>query len=120
MILSFGWTAEYLPPAGTKDTTRRVWAARTLATWQKAWDENRLEHDAVDRCIAYGGSRIGWIYLKERPFLQRLSDMPTSDLVREGGMVSSVDEFIERYFAGDRDLEVAVIRFKFLSTIVPF
>ena len=120
MIISFGWTAEYLPPDGPKDTTRRIWKPRTLASWQRAWDEGRLDHGAVDKCLAYGGKRIGWIELKERPILQRLADMPESDLVREGGMVQSVDEFIDRFFAGDRDLEVAVIRFKFLSTVVPF
>jgi hypothetical protein len=30
MILSFGWTAQYLPPDGSKDTTRRVWKPKTL------------------------------------------------------------------------------------------
>lgn len=45
------------PPNGTQDTTRRVWKPRTLAAWQKAWDEGRLIHDAVDRNLAYGGKR---------------------------------------------------------------
>lgn len=113
MIISFGWTAQYLPPHGTKDTTRRCWKERTLKSWQKAWDEGRLTHDAVDKCLAYGGSRIGTITLLERPFLQPLSEMPQADVIREGGMVATVDEFIDKYFDGDRDRVVAVVRFHF-------
>jgi hypothetical protein len=30
MILSFGWTSQYLPPNGCKDTTRRIWSGRTV------------------------------------------------------------------------------------------
>jgi hypothetical protein len=113
MILSFGWTEQYLPPNGTKDTTRRVWKERTLKSWQKAWDEGRLTHDAVDKCLAYGGKRIGKITLLERPRVEPLSYMDDAELIREGGMVDSVDEFIDKYFGGDRDLAVAVVRFTF-------
>jgi len=114
MILSFGWTSQYLPYSGPKDTTRRIWKPRTLAIWQKAWDERpQFDHTAVDKSLAYGGKRIGTFTLQERPFLQRLADMPAEDLIREGGMVDSVDAFIDKYFCGDRDLEVAVVRFTF-------
>ena len=113
MIISFGWTAQYLPPVGTKDTTRRIWKPRTLASWQKAWDEGRLEHDAVDKCMAYGGQKIGRITLIERPYLEPLFKMPTSDLTREGGMCTTVPGFIDAYFDGKADQEVAVVRFKF-------
>ena len=120
MIISFGWTAKYLPPIGPKDTTRRLWKPRTLASWQRAWDDGRLEHQAVDRCLAYGGQRIGRITLKERPFLERLGDMTDADLIREGGMAATVGEFIDRYFDGDPDQSVAVVRFSYVSDIVPF
>jgi hypothetical protein len=113
MIISFGWTARYLPPNGTKDTTRRVWKPRTLASWQKAWDKGRLVHDAVDKNLAYGGKRIGKITLIERPKLELLSKMPDTDLVREGGMCATVPEFISKYFDGNADQEVAVVRFTF-------
>ena len=116
MIISFGWTAQLLPPNGTKDTTRRIWKPRTLATWQKAWDECRLWHDAVDKCMAYGGQRIGRVMLKERPFLEPLSEMCGVELVREGMLadeVPDVDTFIAKYFGGDRDQVVAVVRFEF-------
>lgn len=113
MIISFGWTAQYLPPNGTKDTTRRQWKSRTLASWQKAWDEGRLVHDAVDKNLAYGGKRIGRITLLERPYLEPLSQMPQEDLVREGGMCDTVPGFIDAYFDGNADQEVAVVRFSF-------
>ena len=113
MIITFGWTAQYLPPHGPKDTTRRTWKSRTLASWQKAWDEGRLEHQAVDRCLAYGGKRIGTIVLIERPKLEPLLEMPHADLLREGGMCSSVEEFIDTYFGGNGGQSVAVIRFLF-------
>lgn len=113
MIISFGWTDQYLPPNGTKDTTRRVWKPRTLASWQKAWDEGRLIHDAVDKNLAYGGKRIGTVTLIERPYLEPLHKMPNADLVREGGMVATVQEFISKYFDDNADQEVAVVRFWF-------
>lgn len=112
-MISFGWTAQYLPPHGRKDTTRRLWKPRTLKSWQKAWDEDRLTHTAVNKCLAYGGERIGTITLLERPFLEKLGEMPEADLLREGGMCSSVEEFINRYFNGDADQSVAVVRFHF-------
>jgi len=113
MILSFGWTEQYLPPNGPKDTTRRVWKERTLKSWQKAWDKGRLTHDAVDKCLAYGGKRIGKITLIERPELEPLYKMPPEDLIREGGMCTTVPGFIDAYFKGNADLEVAVVRFTF-------
>jgi hypothetical protein len=113
MIISFGWTAQYLPPNGIKDTTRRIWKPRTLASWQKAWDEGRLEHQAVDKCLAYGGKRIGVIKLVERPYLAALWDMTEPELIREGGMVDTVEEFIAKYFGGDKEWAVAVVRFEF-------
>ncbi|MEO0987547.1 MAG: hypothetical protein AAFY20_18705 [Cyanobacteria bacterium J06639_14] len=119
MIISFGYTRPYLPPHGPKDTTRRIWKPRTLAAWQKAFDQGRLIHTAVDKCLAYGGQRIGTVTLLERPFLQVLHQMPASDLIREGGMGSSVDEYIEQYFKGNASQEVAVIRFKFQPLEVP-
>jgi len=116
MILSFGWTRQFLPPQGTKDTTRRVWKPRALASWQRAWDNDPQKlHTAVDKCLAYGGQRIGHIQLIERPYQEQLSQMPESDLIREGGMSSTVDEFIDRYFKGDGNQLVTVVRFKFFE-----
>lgn len=116
MIISFGWTAEYLPPNGSKNTTRRIWKPRTLEAWQRAYDNGRLTHTAVNKCLAYGGHRIGLITLTSRPYLEIVGDMPEEDLIHEGGMVKTVDEFIATYFNGDRHQPVAVVRFNFVPT----
>lgn len=118
MILSFGWTAQYLPPDGAKDTTRRIWKPKTLGIWQRAWDQGRLEHFAVDKCLAYGGKRIGLITLTARPELEPLYKMPEADLIREGGMCSTVPGFIDAYFGGNANQEVAVVRFKFEELVL--
>ena len=114
MIISFGWTAKYLPPDGSKDTTRRIWKPKTIAAWQGAWDKNPLKwHTVTNKSLVYGGSRIGSLQLLERPYQERLGDMPHADLIREGGMANSIDDFINLYFRGDRDQIVTVVRFKF-------
>lgn len=119
MILSFGWTSQYLPPHGTKDTTRRIWKPRTIAAWQRAWDKDPLKwHTAVNKSLCFGGSRIGQIQLTERPYQERLGDMPHADLVREGGMADSVKDFIDLYFHGDPDQVVTVVRFKFVESVL--
>ena len=119
MILSFGWTSQYLPPTGCKDTTRRIWSDRTFKAACKAWDEGRLWHDAVNKQLCFGGDYIGkWKYL-ERPFKQPLSEMTPDELIREGGMVDTVDEFIDKYFGGDSTLEPVVVRFHFTPLVLP-
>jgi hypothetical protein len=40
--------------------------------------------------------------------------MPDEDLAAEGGMCSSVAEFIQQYFKGNTTLKVWVIRFEFV------
>ena len=39
--------------------------------------------------------------------------MPAEDLEREGGMCQTRDEFIDRYFNGNSQQIVTVIRFEF-------
>jgi len=113
MIISFGWTAQYLPPDGPKDTTRRIWKDRTLKSWERAGDEGRLTHDAGDKCLACGGRTLGKITHRERPFLEPLWLMKPEELNREGGMCNSVREFCDLYFGGDGGQAVAVVRFHF-------
>lgn len=99
-ILSFGWTAHLLPPNGCKDTTRRQWSERTLKAWQKAWDENPNKlHKAYDKCsFVKGAKQIGWITLKERPFLEPLRKLTPVEITREGHPELTWLEFIEKYF----------------------
>jgi hypothetical protein len=117
MNISFGWTAQYLPPHGVKSVTRRIWKPKTLSIWQKAYDENRRLHGAWNKStFAPGAKRIGEIYLLQRPYLEALTDMEPSDVIHEGGMVDSVAEFAAKYFKGDLSQEVVVVRFRFTPT----
>jgi len=117
VIISFGWTSQYLPPHGNKTVTRRLWSPRTLKTWQKAWDEGQLEHQAWNQAPFVKNARqIGTVRLTARPYLERLGDMSESDIAAEGGMASTVLEFANKYFDGNLDLELTVIRFTFVPS----
>lgn len=113
MILSFAWTTQAFL-GGRKTVTRRSWAPRTMAAWQRAWDEGRLEHDAADKVLFAGGKRIGKIRLTCRPYWERLADMPESDLEAEGGLWASLEDFIALQ-GGDPEKQVAVVRFEKLD-----
>jgi hypothetical protein len=113
MILSFAWTLEPLM-AGRKTCTRRHWSQRTMAAWQKAWDEGRRRHQAWDKLAYRGGHRRGFIDLTCRPYWEPLRDMPEEDLEAEGGLWDSLDEFIDLQ-GGDPDEVVAVVRFEFVG-----
>jgi len=92
MILSFSLTEkEFL--SGIKTETRRDWKPRTLRVWQKAWDEGRLIHDAVNRGLHRGGRRIGKLTLTARPEREALRTMMAANLKAEGGMCATVAEF---------------------------
>lgn len=45
--------------------------------------------------------------------------MSDDELIREGEMVNTVDEFIDKYFGGDSTLEPVVIRFQFSPLVLP-
>jgi len=109
MIISFAYTAEAFL-SGRKTVTRRMWKPRTLAMWQRAWDEGRHVHDAVDKALYRGGKRIGKLRLTCRPYQEWLGDMPESDLKAEGGLWASKREFID-LFGGDSEQVVTVVRF---------
>jgi hypothetical protein len=119
VILSFGWTADYLPPKGCKDTTRRIWKESYYEAYCRAWDDGRYWHDAVNKQLCFGGHYIGRFKLLERPFKQPIAEMTPDELIREGGMVDTVDEFIEKYFKGDKSLAPVVVRFKFVPLVLP-
>ena len=108
MILSFGWTTDDFL-AGRKTLTHRDWKPRTLASWQKAWDEGRLIHDAVDKQLCWGGKRIAKIKLTARPWEEWLHEMTEADVQAEGGQWATVQEYIE-FMHGDRLM--AAVRFE--------
>lgn len=112
-FISFSFTIkEFL--SGQKTVTRRLWKPRHLAMWQRFWDTGRLEHDAWDKLPFAGGKKVGCFRLTCRPYLERLADMPESDLVAEGGVVETLSEFYQ-LIGGFSQEQVAVIRFKKLE-----
>jgi hypothetical protein len=109
-ILSFALTTEELLD-GTKTVTRRDWKDSHMANWQRWFDEGRRVHSAYDQLPIAGGEKIAEIRLTERPYWERLKDMPESDLEAEGGMVDRRAEFYE-LIGLPPSAEVAVVRFE--------
>lgn len=108
-ILSFSMTKqEFL--SGNKTVTRRTWADSYHEMWERMWETNRLVHDAYDNIPRAGGRKIGQFELINKPYREKLSDMPVDDLIAEGGMCSSIEEFIEFIGKNPNDT-VSVIRF---------
>jgi hypothetical protein len=113
--ISFGKTLQYL--AG-KTVTRRNWKDSHAKKFIKAFEQNKLIK-ALDKDIRYGGKQIGWCRLLCAPYKEQLATMPPEDLQAEGGMCSSVKEFVKRYFKSNSNLEVWVIRFQFIELDQP-
>ena len=114
MIITFAWTTpQFL--AGIKTVTRRNWSDRTFSQWCKAWDERRLVHAAYDKSPRNGGQKVGTFTLIARPYRERLGDFPESDLVAEGGLWESVQDYIALQ-GGDPDRILMVIRFRKLES----
>lgn len=119
MIISFGYTSQYLPPHGPKRVTRRNWSKKHQESWCRAWDRNpHALHPAWDKSPQFGGKCIGHIVLAARPYQEDIMDMPLMDLLHEGGMVATLNEFRETYFPDPQSLKagpgiVTVVRFNF-------
>jgi len=113
--ISFGWTAGYLD---TKTQTRRQWKDSHAAKFLKAYDRAAVEGKhlrvpAIDKGYHAGGRQIGWCRLLRRPYKEPLNRMGYTDLLGEGGMCATAEEFIQKYFGGNAELEVWVIDFIF-------
>ncbi len=115
LAISFGKTLRYLP---RKTVTRRVWKDKHAQKFINAFHHNKLVK-ALDKDIRYGGKQIGWCRLLCAPYKEQLAAMPVGDLKAEGGMCSSVAEFVKQYFKGDDSLEVWVICFEFVELNLP-
>ncbi len=110
MILSFAWTTDALL-AGKKTCTRRLWNERTARAWVNAYNSDRLIHSAWNKMpLCRDAKKIADIRLTKGPYQERLTDMPQSDLSAEGGLWSSLDDFINLF--GSPDLVVWVVRFE--------
>ena len=140
MIISFGWTADLLPPNGCKDTTRRYWSDRTLQSWKNAIDFYPTEwHFAFNKMpFAQGAKQIGLIRPIAMPYREPLRLLTKEEVAREGrpDLLSAddpVEAFIKEYFwkpkkSWDRDRrdaewrslldsEPVVFRFEFRSLV---
>jgi len=109
--ISFWKTLQYLTH---KTVTRRSWKDSHAQKFINAFEQNKLIK-ALDKDIRYGGQQIGWCRLLCAPYKEQLAAMPYEDLQAEGGMCSSVAEFVKQYFKGHTSLEVWVIRFEFVA-----
>jgi hypothetical protein len=109
-FISFALTKEEFL-SGQKTVTRRKWKASHYAMWQRFWDEGKFVHDAWDKVPFAGGKKIGQFELTCRPYHEYLFDMPKDDLIHEGGMVDTLEEFYDLIGAHPNE-QVVVIRFK--------
>ena len=110
MIISYALTEkEYI--LGRKTVTRRKWKPRHVKTWQRAWDNGKLVHQAWSKVPYAGGVYLGDFELICRPYLEPLEMMPEADLLAEGGMCETLEEFIVLIDLPPAT-KVAVVRFK--------
>ncbi|NJM74690.1 MAG: hypothetical protein HC852_01685 [Acaryochloridaceae cyanobacterium RU_4_10] len=110
MLISFAWTTpQFLD--GSKTVTRRDWKDRTLVQWQKAWDEQRLVHDAWDKNPRCKGRKVGQFILTARPYRERLGNFPAEDLEAEGGLWATVEDY-QKLQGGNLEKNLVVIRFR--------
>jgi len=91
-ILSFAITKEAFL-SGKKTVTRRDWSDTHFKMWIRLWESNRLIHDAWDNSPRAGGKKIGRLRLTQKPYKEKLAEMPPSDLKEEGVLCSSLEEF---------------------------
>lgn len=111
VAISFGYTTPQLFEG--KSVTRRCWKDSYAQQFIKRWQRGITTYIALDKDRRWGGKQIGWITLTCCPYKQRLSDMPQSDLAAEGFPELNAQEFIQRFFKGNDQQRVWVIRFKF-------
>jgi hypothetical protein len=109
--IAFGWTSAQLL-AGVKTCTRRIWNDTYAAYFIKVFEQGRPV-PCLDKSFRNGGKIIGYARLVCPPYKEKLQDMPISDLEAEGGMCSTIEEFISKYFEADKTRSVWVIRFEF-------
>ena len=110
-IISFSKTIEPYRRR-IKTVTRRDWKDSYLERWQRWFDEGRVMHDAWTQLPRVAGARkMGNLRLTERPYRERLADMPEEELEAEGGMCDTLGEFFQLIDV-PTEREVAVIRFE--------
>lgn len=116
--MSFGYTAKELI-AGKKSVTRRSWKTNYVQKILNRFYQGLTIYPAFD-CDPNKypeAQQLGWVRLTQKPYQERLIDMPESDLIAEGGMSDTKEAFINKYFKGEAQKSVWVIRFEFIPFI---
>lgn len=108
-FISFALTKEEFL-SGIKTCTRRDWKTKHFENWCRWYDEGKRIHDAWDKVPFAGGKKIGQFALTCRPYQEKLYDMPSTDLIEEGGMCDTLLEFYKLINKTPDDI-VTVIRF---------
>lgn len=107
MIISFALTEQELL-AGKKTVTRRRWKPVTAAKFKAG-----TTHQAWSNLPYVAGARkLGTIRATSDAYQERLGDISAADLLAEGGMCATVEEFCQ-LFGGDPDEIIWVARFEF-------
>lgn len=114
IAISFGRTLPQLL-SGNKSVTRRAWADSYGKAFVNRFKEGKILYPAFDKDRRYGGKQIGLIRLTCPPYKERLGDMPAADLILEGFPELNRWEFMDRFFGGDWELKVWVVRFEFIG-----
>jgi hypothetical protein len=76
----------------------------------KGMGQRPTTHDAWDKNPRSGGKKVGQFVLTQRPYRERMADFPESDLVAEGGLWATVEEY-QTLQGGDPEKVMVVIRF---------
>ena len=79
--------------------------------WRNFWLTGRLIHDAYDKSPRAGGKYINQFKLTACPYREQLKDMPVEDLIAEGGMCSTLEEYYAFIGKTPEDF-MTVIRFR--------
>ncbi len=113
--ISFGKTLTELL-SGNKIVTRRFWKDNYAQRFIDDWNAKPGEflYPALTKGYHVGGKRVGYIRLTHKPYQEKLVDMPSSELAAEGFPELSKQQFIGKFFQGDNQQIVWVIRFEFI------
>lgn len=114
MILSFARTSDAYE-RGLKRVSRRLWSDRHFEMWRKAWEDGRHVHQAwsnIPRVKSARPLNPSQFRLLCCPYREPLAALTDDELLLEGGLWRSRDEFVEQ-FGRDVSLStvVCVIRF---------
>ena len=111
LYISFGKCQNEIK-LGKKTVTRRNWNHDYANKFKKAFLKGE-KIPAYDFSKINGGSQIGWLQLETMPYLETLQNMPESHLTKEGSMCDTKEQFINKFFQGNKLLEIYVLEFKF-------